>query len=194
MRIARATRWLPLAAIAGYFFAFAASAAAATDEIHYCATGSMTLGPFSEHIAQLRKANRYEKEEIDKQVADEKAGGPDYFTSQVVIKEEQSGSGDFDLHLFQGYSDPDAKYRVHMKWACEHDDYPVAYFVGFRAREIRDGAIFVTREKDNVNIISLKQLDPNLDKPTKVEDFRSHAILCNDIATGCVKTIFYGRY
>ncbi len=194
MRFAKATPWLPLAAITGFISAFAVPAAAAADEIHYCATGSMTLGPFAEHIAEIRKANRYDKEEIDKLIADEKAGGPDFFTSQVVIKEEQSGSGDFDLHLFQGYSDPGAKYRVGMKWTCDHDDYPVAYFVGFEVTEIRDGAIFVTRKKDNVNIISLKQLDPDLDKPTKVEDFRSHAILCDDIATGCVKTIFYGRY
>jgi hypothetical protein len=194
MRFTKATPWLPLAAIAGFAAVLAVPATAAADEIHYCATGSMTLGPFAEHIAEIRKANRYDKEEIDKLIADEKAGGPDFFTSQVVIKEEQSGSGDFDLHLFQGYSDPSAKYRVHMEWACGHDDYPVAYFVGFEVREIRDRAIFVTRKKDNVNIISLKQLDPTLDKPTKVEDFQSHAILCDDIATGCVKTIFYGRY
>lgn len=183
-----------LAAIAGLVSSFAAPAAIADEKIRYCATGSMTLGSFTRHIAELRKANRYDKEEIDKLIADEKAGGPDFFTSQVVIKSEQSGSGDFDLNLFQGYSDPDAKYQVRMKWVCTHDDYPVAYFVGFRIREIRDGAIFVTREKGTVNVISLKELDPNLDKHTKVEDFQSHAILCNDIAVGCVKTIFYGQY
>ena len=65
-------------------------------------------------------------------IAEQKAGGPDFFSTQVVIKEEQSGSGDFDLHLFQGFSDPQAKYNVVEKWHCEHDDYPVAYFVGFK--------------------------------------------------------------
>jgi hypothetical protein len=194
MHFAKATRWLRLAAMAGCLLNFGSLSAAAEAEIKFCATGTMALGPFSKHIDELRKVNRYDKEDIDKLIADEKAGGPDFFTSQVVIKDEQSGSGDFDLHLFQGYADPDATYNARMKWACGHDDYPVAYFVGFRVRTIRVRTIYVTREKDNVNIISLKKLDPNLDKHTKVEDFRSHAILCNDIATGCVKTIFYGRY
>ena len=194
MHFAKATPWLRLVAIAGCLLNFAALPAAAEAKIEFCATGTMKLGPFGKHIDEVRKVNRYDKEDIDKLIADQKAGGPEFFASQVVIKEEQSGSGDYDLHLFQGYSDPDAIYTVRMKWACGHDDYPVAYFVGFRVREIRAHTIYVTREKDNVNIISLKKLDPNLDKATKVEDFRSHAILCDDIATGCVKTIFYGRY
>jgi hypothetical protein len=54
--------------------------------------------------------------------------------------------------------------------------------------------ILVSREKGAVNIISLKTIDPGLDKPTSVKDADSHAVLCADIATGCIKTIFYGRY
>jgi hypothetical protein len=59
---------------------------------------------------------------------------------------------------------------------------------------ISGGAILVSREKGTVNIISLKKLDPGLDKHTSVRDFDSHAVLCQDIATGCIKAIFYGRY
>jgi hypothetical protein len=194
MRLAKAAPWLRLAAIAGCLFNFASPPAAAKENIEFCATGTIKLGPFSQHIAEIRKANRYPKEDIDKLIADEKAGGPDFFSSQVVIKEEQSGSGDFDLHLFQGYSDPDAEYQPRMKWACSHDDYPVAYFVGFKVREIRDGAIYVSRAKGTVNIISLKPFDPNLDKHTGVKNFKDNSVLCEDIGTGCIKTIFYGSY
>jgi hypothetical protein len=171
-----------------------APSAMAADTIDFCATGTMTMGPFDAHIAEIRKANRYEKADIDELIAEQKAGGPDFFSTQVVIKEEQSGSGDFDLHLFQGFSDPQAKYNVTMEWRCKSADYPVAYFVGFKVTAIGDGAILVSREKATVNVISLKKLDPDLDKHTSVKDFTSHAVLCRDIAKGCVKTIFYGRY
>jgi len=172
----------------------AAQTATAADKIKYCATGSIALGPFLQHIAELRKTNRYSKEEIDKLIADERTGGPEFFSSQVVIKEEQSGSGDFDLNLFQGFSDPQVKYRTTKKWSCQSDDYPAVYFVNFKVRGIRGGAIFVSREKGTVNVISLKKLDPGLDKHTKVQDFESHSVLCNDIGNGCSKGIFYGRY
>ena len=172
----------------------AAQIATAADKIEYCATGSIALGPFSQHIAELRKSNRYAKEGIDKLIADERNGGAEFFSSQVVIKGEQSSSGDFDLNLFQGFSDPRAKYRATKKWSCQSEDYPVVYFVGFKVRGIRDGAIFVSREKGTVNVISLKKLDPGLDKHTKVQDFESRSVLCEDIGNGCSKGIFYGQY
>jgi hypothetical protein len=180
--------------LASCLFILAAPPAMAADTVDFCATGTMTMGPFDEHIAEIRKANRYEKADIDELIAEQKAGGPDFFSTQVVIKEEQSGSGDFDLHLFQGFSDPQAKYKVAMEWRCKSADYPVAYFVGFKVRQIDGHAILVSREKGTVNIISLKKIDPDLDKPTSVKDADNHAVLCADIAKGCIKTIFYGRY
>jgi hypothetical protein len=180
--------------LAGCLFNLGAQTAMAAETIDFCATGTMTMGPFDEHIAEIRKANRYEKADIDELIAEQKAGGPDFFSTQVVVKEEQSGSGDFDLHLFQGFSDPQAKYNVTMEWRCKSADYPVAYFVGFKVRQITGQTILVSRAKGTVNIISLKTIDPNLDKPTSVKDADSHAVLCADIATGCIKTIFYGRY
>jgi hypothetical protein len=187
-------RWLLPIVIAGCAINLAAPSTRAEQNIAMCSSGAITLGSFTQHILELRRAHRYEPKEIDKLAADERAGGPDFFSSQVVIKEEQSGSGTFDLNLFQGFSDPQAKYRSVVKWHCGHDDYPVAYFVGYRVREIGDGAILVSREKETVNVISLKDLDPGLDKPISVKDFDSHAVLCPDIAKGCIKTIFYGRY
>jgi hypothetical protein len=185
---------LLLVALASCLLNLAAQTATAADTINFCATGTMTMGPSDEHIAEIRKANRYEKADIDELIAEQKAGGPDFFSTQVVIKEEQSGSGDFDLHLFQGFSDPQAKYNVTMEWRCKSADYPLAYFVGFKVRQITGQTILVSREKGAVNIISLKTIDPGLDKPTSVKDADNHAALCADIATGCIKTIFYGRY
>src|SRR5580704_3721818 len=90
--------WRVFAVTVGLAFNLAAQIALAADAINFCATGTMTLGPFDAHIAEIRTANRYEKADIDELIAEQKAGGPDFFSTQVVIKEEQSGSGDFDLH------------------------------------------------------------------------------------------------
>ena len=194
MPIVKAMPWLALAAVTACHLICAVPAAVADENIKYCSLGSIRLASFGRHIAELRRSNRYDKEAIDKLVADEKAGGPDFFSSQIVIKEEQSGSGDFDLYLFQGYSDPDTKYHGRMKWACDYDDYPVAYFVGFKVREICNGAIYISREKGSVNVISLNKIDPNLDKHTIVKEFQTGAVLCEDVAKGCGKGIFYGDY
>jgi hypothetical protein len=83
-----------------------APSARAADAIKFCTIGHMTFGSFADHIAFIKKANRYDKKEIDDLIKRQKAGGPDFFSTQVVIKSEQSGSGDFDLHMFQGHSDP----------------------------------------------------------------------------------------
>jgi hypothetical protein len=62
--------------VIGSALLLAAQTATAADKIEYCATGSIALGPFLQHIAELRKTNRYSKEEIDKLIADERSGGP----------------------------------------------------------------------------------------------------------------------
>ncbi len=187
-------RRLLLIAMAGCVLNLTMQTAMAAEAIKYCSSGTITMGPFDAHIERIRKANRYEEADINKLIADQKAGGPDFFSTQVVIKDEQSGSGDFDLNMFQGFSDPQAKYKSDMKWSCTSVDYPVAYFVGFKVKEIGNGTILVTPQKGTVNVISLKTLDPNLDQHTKVRDAQSHAVLCDDIAQGCIKTIFYGQY
>jgi|SRR5579859_1544360 len=185
-----AFRWI---ALVGCGLLVAAHSVAAAP-IKFCSTGTIAMGSFDEHIDTLRKSNRYEAAEIDKLIADERAGGPDFFSSQVVIKEEQSGSGDFDLNLFQGFSDPRTKYHKNKPWACAADDYPVVYFVGFKVKAINKTGIAVARAKGAVNVVSLKSIDPDLDKHTRVTGGRNGAVLCEDIATGCVKQIFYGRW
>ena len=76
---------LLLLALAGC--ALTSSSVMAADAIEFCATGTMTMGPFDEHIAEIRTANRYEKADIDELIAEQKAGGPDFFSTQVVVKE-----------------------------------------------------------------------------------------------------------
>lgn len=186
-----AFRWI---AFTGCGLLVAAASASAAEPMKFCSTGTITMGPFAEHIDVLRKARRYDAADIDKLIAEQRSGGPNFFSTQVVVKEEQSGSGDFDLNLFQGFSDPHAKYRSDKPWACEAEDYPVAYFVGFTVRAMDKGSIAVVRQKGAVNVVSLKAIDPDLDKHTRVIDARTRAVLCDDIAAGCVKQIFHGRW
>jgi hypothetical protein len=170
--------------------------ARAADAIKFCTIGHMTFGSFADHIAFIKKANRYGKKEIDDLIKQQKAGGPDFFSTQVVIKSEQSGSGDFDLHMFQGHSDPGTTYKADQDWACGHDDYPVAYFIGFKVEAVADHAITVSRSKGLVNVISLKPIDPDLKAHTRVVEAGSNSVLCKDIDTdpGCLPQIFYGSY
>jgi hypothetical protein len=122
----------------------------------------------------------------------QRKGGPEFFSSQIIVQEHQSGSGTYDLRMFHGLYAPQ-DYRNVTAWDCQAADFPIVYFVGFRVRKIEDGTIFVSREKDIVNVISLNALDPGLDKHIKVQLFEGTKVLCSDIATGCDKRIFYSR-
>ena len=73
-------RLLPIA-LASCLLNVAGPTAMAADTINFCATGTMTMGPFDAHIAEIRKANRYEKADIDELIAEQKAGGPDFFST-----------------------------------------------------------------------------------------------------------------
>jgi len=185
-----AFRWLAVIACG----LLVADASATAEPIKFCSSGTITMGPFAVHIDTLRKAHRYDPEEIDKLIADRRAGGPAFFSSQVVIEEVQSGSGHYDLNLFHGFLDPHVKYRTEKPSACGIDDYPLIYFVGFKFRGINKGSILVSRKNGTVNVVSLKTIDPDLDKHTRVIDSQSGAVLCDDIAAGCIKQIFYGRW
>jgi hypothetical protein len=175
-----------------------APSARAADTIKFCTVGHMTFGSFAEHIGFIKKANRYDKGQIDDLIKRQKAGGPDFFSTQVVIKSEQSGSGDFDLHMFQGHSDPGTTYKSDQDWACGHDDYPVAYFIGFKVESVADHTITVSRSKGLVNVISLKSIDPDFKAHTRVAETGSNSTLCKDIDSdtdpGCIPQIFYGSY
>jgi hypothetical protein len=189
----------PIAVLAGTlaaaFVLAATQTAFAEHSFKMCASGTIVLGSFADHLADLRKSDRYPADDVDDLEKKARQGGPEFFSSQVVIKEQQSGSGTFDLNKFQGFSDPKAEYsRVTKAWNCAAADYPIAYFVGFKVREIRDGAIMVSREKGTMNVISLSKIDPELEKHTQVKVFHRDAVLCKDIGAGCIDSIFYGRW
>ncbi len=169
-----------------------ASTVAKEQKISICHAGLVELASFDKHLNDIRESRRYEAEQIDGLIASQRKYGSDFFTSQVFIQEEQSGSTSFDLRMFHGLWGA-AKYRNVAAWGCQADDYPIAYFVGFRLREIEDGTIMVTREKDVVNVISLKALDPKLDRHTKVKIYKGDKVLCEDIGKGCDPAIFYSR-
>jgi hypothetical protein len=162
-------------------------------KISFCHAALVDFASFDKHLKDIRASKRYEPEQINTLIANRRKYGPDFMTSQIFIQEQQSGSGRFDLMMFHGLWGA-AKYRGIAEWDCLHDDFPIAYFVGFRVREIGDdGSILVTREKDIVNVISLKALAPKLDKHIKVRVFKIDKVLCQDIGKGCEPGIFYDR-
>jgi hypothetical protein len=166
--------------------------AASAGTIALCHAGLITLGSFQQLIKEMRASNRDDPKDIDALVARARKGGPEFFSSQIIIQEEQSGSGTWDLRRTHGLSGAKS-YRNVTAWACQADDYPIVYFVGFRVREIADGTITVSREKDIVNVISLRALDPELKKHLQVKMQDTNEILCRDLAEGCIDRIYYGR-
>jgi len=166
---------------------------AEAQKISICHAALVELASFDKHLNDIRASKRYEPEQIDGLIASQRKYGRDFFTSQIFIQEELSGSTNFDLRMFHGLWGA-AKYRNIADWDCLNNDYPIIYFVGFRVREIgNDGSILVTSEQSIVNVISLKALDPKLDKHTKVKIFQGDKVLCQDIAKGCEPNIFYDR-
>ena len=170
----------------------AAPPAAPAGTIALCHAGLITLGSFDRLIREMRASNRDEPKDIDDLLARARKGGREFFSSQVIIQEEQSGSGTFDLRRLHGLSSA-RSYRNVTAWACEAEDYPIVYFVGFRVMEIDNGTITVSREKDIVNVLSLHALDPELDKHLQVKLKDGNEILCRDLGEGCIDRIYYDR-
>jgi hypothetical protein len=172
--------------------ALAASSAASAGTIALCHAGLVTLGSFDRLIKEMRASTRNEPKDVDALVARARKGGPEFFSSQIIIQEEQSGSGTFDLRRIHGLSSAKT-YRNVTAWACEAEDYPIVYFVGFRVMEIEGDTITVAREKDIVNVIALHALDPELKKHLQVKKKDSGEVLCRDLGEGCIDRIFYDR-
>ena len=170
----------------------AVPSAAPAGTIALCHAGLVTLGSFDQLIREIRASKRDEPHDVDDLLARARKGGPQFFSSQIIIQEEQSGSGTFDLRRLHGLSSA-RSYRNVTAWACEAEDYPIAYFVGFRVMEIDNGTITVSREKDIVNVISLHALDPELKKHLQVKLKDSNEILCRDLGEGCIDRIYYDR-
>jgi hypothetical protein len=170
----------------------AAPSAARAGTIALCHAGLVTLGSFDRLIREMRASNRDEPKDIDDLLARARKGGPQFFSSQIIIQEEQSGSGTFDLRRLHGLSSA-RSYRNVTAWTCEAEDYPIVYLVGFRVMEIDNGTITVSREKDIVNVLSLHALDPELDKHLQVKLKDSNEVLCRDLGEGCIDRICYDR-
>jgi hypothetical protein len=166
--------------------------APAEERIALCHAGLITLLPFDQHIKKLRSSTRYEPKVIDDLIAREHKGAPNFFSSQIIVQGSASGSGTFDLRMIHGISDA-THYRNVTAWACRAEDYPILYFIGFRVRSIEDSTIFVSREKDIVNVISLNRRDANLEKHLKIMLYQSEKVLCRDIDRSCNDDIFYDR-
>ncbi len=192
VQVTSSAKWLLFAVVSiGCFFLMVAPQAA-EEKVALCHAGLITLPSFSKHIEYLRSLKRYEPQDIDELVAKQRKGGPEFFSSQVIVQEEQSGSGTFDLRTVHGINDAIAYQNV-TAWTCRGEDYPIVYFIGFRVREIHEGTIFVSREKDTVNVISLKAIDANLEKHLKVQIFEGKKVLCRDLGAACAPSIFYER-
>jgi hypothetical protein len=185
-------KWLVVIAMSFGCVALTAASSAAEDKIALCHSGLITLTSFSQHIEHLRGMTRYEPQDIDELVAMQRKGGAEFFSSQVIVQEEQSGSGTFDLRTMHGLNDAIDYHNV-TAWTCRAEDYPIVYFIGFRVREIHEGTIFVSREKKVVNVISLKTIDADLEKHLKVKIFKGTKVLCQDLGTECAPGIFYDR-
>jgi hypothetical protein len=185
---ARARALLLAAAVAALVHA----PAAAEQKIALCHAGLIKLGSFDAHLKAIREARRYEPEQINDLIKKHRKYGDEFFSSQIVVQEEMSGSGTFDLRMFHGLSHA-ADYRNVTAWDCQREDFPIVYFVGFRVREIEGDTIFVSREKDIVNVISLSALDAKLEKRLKVQIFKGDKVLCRDIGKECDPGIFYER-
>jgi hypothetical protein len=189
MRIAQL---LFAASCAALFPTVISPAMGAEEKIALCHAGLIKLASFAEHLQFLRGLKRYEPKQIDDLIERQRKGGPEFFSSQIIVQEELSGSGTYDLRLFHGLLDA-KDYRNVTAWDCQHADFPILYFIGFRVRRIKQETIFLSREKDIVNVISLNALDPKLDKQIKVQLFEDTKVLCPDIATRCDERIFYSR-
>jgi hypothetical protein len=164
----------------------------AAEQISLCHSGMVQLRNFADHVKVLRGLTRYSSENVAELIAQQKKGGSEFFSSQVIVQEEQSGSGTYDLRTWHGLNDA-RHYRNVTPWTCEAAHYPIVYFVGFRVRKISGTTIFVSRDEGTVNVISLKAIDKDLEKHVKVKIFESDNVLCSDLAKGCSDGIFYER-
>ena len=180
-----------LLAAAAVIFCAAAPARADEQKFGLCHAGLIKLPDFNEHIKYLRGLKRYSEEDLKTLIERNRKGGPEFFSSQIVLKEEPSGSGTYDLRAVHGLLDA-ADYRNITAWTCDGpEDFPIVYFVGFRVRKIEDNTVYVSREKDIVNVISLHELDPKLDHRLAVKLEDGKKVLCEDVNKRCDGGIFY---
>jgi hypothetical protein len=166
------------------------SAAHAEGKFKICHGGTLTLLSFNDHIAELRKLKRYQPDTVEDLIKAQRKGGPEFFSQQIAYQSEVSGSGTYDLRTFHGIYDSKNYLNV-TTWTCDRDDFPIAYFIGFRVQEAADGVIAVDRQKGIVNVVSLKGVATTPDGPIKVKIADGGKVICEDIAKACIPEVFY---
>ncbi len=166
------------------------SAAHAEGKFKICHGGTLKLLDFSDHIAELRKLKRYQPDTISDLIKAQRKGGAEFFSQQIAYQSEISGSGTYDLRTFHGLYDSKDYLNV-TSWTCDKDDFPIAYFIGFRVEQAADGTIAVDRQKGVVNVVSLSGVSAKPDGPIKVKIAGTGKVICEDIATTCISEIFY---
>ena len=118
MTVGPCVRHLILAAVIA---ALSHSPASAEQKIALCHAGLIKLGSFDDHIKAIREARRYEPEDIDGLIKKHDKYGAEFFSSQIIVQEELSGSGTFDLRMCHGLSHA-ADYRNVTAWDCQRAD------------------------------------------------------------------------
>ncbi|MEI9924366.1 MAG: hypothetical protein WDN50_13290 [Bradyrhizobium sp.] len=190
MQGAAARRWCPTIPAIALIAAMLPSAGHAEGNFKICHAGVVTLLDFGDHIRKLRAMNRYDADMIDTLVKAQRKGGADFFSSQIAYQEAVNGSGTFDLRSFHGILDAKDYLNV-TSWTCGADDFPVAYFIGFRVQEAADNTISLARAKGIVNVLSLKGIGAGPNKRVKVKLADGDKVLCEDIAKACVAEVYY---
>jgi len=76
----------------------------AEQKIALCHAGLIKLASFAEHLKFLRRSPRgYPTDELREE---QRKGGPEFFSSQIIVQEHYSGSGTFDLNMLHGLYEP----------------------------------------------------------------------------------------
>ena len=187
----RSPRLRLLAAAAIVAWTAAAPTLADEQKFALCHAGLIKLPDFQQHIKYMRGLKRFSEEDLKTLIERNRKGGPEFFSSQIVLKEEPSGSGTYDLRVVHGIFDA-ADYRNITARTCNGpEDFPIVYFVGFRVLKIEDDTIYIARDEGVVNVISLHELDPKLDHPLAVKLEDGKKVLCEDVNKRCDAGIFY---
>jgi hypothetical protein len=106
-----------------------------------------------------------------------KDSGDDYLQFQVhYFAEYPGGSGWFDVVGLTGLAE--AHQKQIRQWTC--DNYPILLMIGIEPRFIKNGTLYVSRNKNITTIISLSKLS-KVDKPLAMRLLRSNQLLCADL-------------
>jgi hypothetical protein len=147
--------------------------------ITYCSQATVEMPSADHHRSSLAENSRYGPEEATK--VDELAArfGQRYLDYQLILHEELSASGWFDIEGQNGIQE--AKVSKISHWACNdgENDYPLLFMIGVQPESIRQGALYVSFKRGVYNIISLSSLRNAKTIPVKLA--ASNELVCIDV-------------